>query len=76
MSTVYYYNDGVGASAQMKADLKRVRLAKPDRYVTRQVTEQRHSVDGGTLNIQVNREPDAIPMSARQRHDFWTRRAK
>ena len=36
MSIPNYYRDGVGASAQMKADLKRVRLAKPERYVGEQ----------------------------------------
>jgi len=76
MSTHLYYNDGHQANSQMKADLKRVRQARPDRYVERKVKEQRHSPDGGTVTIEVNVEPNALAPTPKQRHELWTRRAK
>jgi len=75
MSIPNYYNDGHTASAEMKRDLARVRLAKPERYLTRKVKEQRHSTEG-TVDVVVNREPDSLAMGRRARHEFWTRRAK
>lgn len=76
MSVPHYYKDGVGASAQMKQDLKRVRAKRPERYVERVAKEQRHSAEGGTVTISVTVPPNASAPSGRQRHEFWTRRPK
>lgn len=68
MSVPFYYNHGPGASAQMKADLKRVRAAKPERYLTVKVKEQRVDSDGKTFHVTVNREPDAVAPTPYERH--------
>jgi hypothetical protein len=68
MSVPFYYNHGPGASAQMKADLKRVRLARPDRYLTRKVKESRVDTAGKTTAVIVDRQPDAVAISPRERH--------
>jgi hypothetical protein len=71
MSVPFYYNDGPGASAQMKRDVQRVRLAKPHRYVSHKVKEQRMSEDGNSITVTINAEPTAAPMSARARHAMF-----
>jgi hypothetical protein len=70
MSVPYYYQKGSQLSARMKADYRRVRATNPQRYISRVVKEQRMGPDGNTMNIEVRREPDAVPMTPRQRHDF------
>lgn len=72
MSVPFYYNHGPAASAQMKVDIHRVRLARPDRYRTRMVEEQRMGADGNTTTVTVRAQPDAQPISPRQRHKLMT----
>lgn len=52
----------------MKADLKRVRAAHPERYLTRKVKEQRVDTEGRTWVVTVNREPDAVVPTPYERH--------
>lgn len=72
MSVPFYYDHGPAASAVMKADMHRVRLARPDRYRSRLVKEQRMGEDGNTTTVTVRAEPDAKPISGRQRHELCT----
>jgi hypothetical protein len=76
MSVQYYYQDGMHLSATLKADYRRVRAKNPKRYVKRKVTEQRMGPDGNTVSIVVNAEPDAVPMSAFDRHNFANNRRR
>lgn len=52
----------------MKADLKRVRKARPQRYVTGKVKEQRVGANNVISYVEVTRQADAIVPSPRERH--------
>ncbi len=71
MSVPHYYQSGVLMSATMKADYKRIRAKHAKRYQTRVVDEQRMS-EGQTFTVKVEAQPDALPMTPRQRHDLAT----
>lgn len=70
MSTPYTYQTGNALSATLKRTLHRVRMARPDRYTSRFVKEQHMGEDGYTTTVTVRAEPDAKPMTPRERHQF------
>lgn len=74
MSVPYFYAKGSYMSALLKADYAKHRAANPQRYMSRKVTETRQDGTGKQTTVIVNAEPDAVPMTPKQRHLFATRK--
>lgn len=54
----------------MKATYRRVRAVHADRYRSKKVQEQRVGTDGVARVVTVKAQPDAAPMSPKDRHKF------
>ena len=63
-----YFGRGTHMSAVLKRDYARVRAVRGDRYRTRRVEETRMDGTGTVTTITVTAQPDAMPLSPRERH--------
>lgn len=70
ISQYQYYGSAAHGSAQMKIDIARRRIARPELF---KVTEFRQTaMDGdGKVTETLTREAKACPMTPQQRHHFF-----